>query len=730
MSNRLISLLHIGPTQQIERQIVNNFDIDIKEVKGLLDDMLSELGVNKETAGHIAANSAEIAQLQQRIKDLEQQYPAQELRMEEVEAKYFELDREYSSLTEQQRAQNAEYQAKLSAIKEEYAAELSRVHDIIVGLKSQLNQAVSDIQANIDRGADAEVAAKIENRSLIEEIAQLNSKIRTLEGEKHNRRPIEEYSEPQLNAKEAAAEAARKAEKERKEVARLAAERRKIEEARKAEEQRKEVARLAAERRKIEEAARLVEARRKKAEETARLAEARRKKAEETARKVEEAKRAKQRREAEKTVAKYRRQSANRRGDRHEEDFWKSPPYLLLYTLVVLLLIGSAVVFILEIVGTSSTSLAAINMVKTTFYVSIGFLVIDAVIALLFPGKHLRRNAFTNVLKIAAALLGIATIVVGWITISEGRLSLDTKSSFYDEQYGVLYVELDTGFTAWEIAPEAEDVLILSEHDGLPVTGVHENAARNNSKIKTLTFTPQGNYELGKAAFKGCPYLTIVSFGEDSRFTVHEDVFADCKRLTAVDCGSHSTFTFERSNSFAKNNSFEGCPALSEFRINNSKLIVNTILDIECDNMLFGGETNAVIYVSGGETSYISDNVGGIVVGKDSSVVVVHYSDDIPVHVGTYRFEESFDFDGSTLFTAELVNWVFVQNLDYFALADEIYLPASVTYIPDNFFGDKGDGCTVYYAGSAEDWARLPIGNSGNDNYNNGKVKIVYDYVG
>ena len=42
MSNKMISLFSIGKTQQIGQQVVNNFDLDIEEVKGLLDDLRND----------------------------------------------------------------------------------------------------------------------------------------------------------------------------------------------------------------------------------------------------------------------------------------------------------------------------------------------------------------------------------------------------------------------------------------------------------------------------------------------------------------------------------------------------------------------------------------------------------------------------------------------------------------------------------------------------------------
>ena len=59
-----------------------------------------------------------------------------------------------------------------------------------------------------------------------------------------------------------------------------------------------------------------------------------------------------------------------------------------------------------------------------------------------------------------------------------------------------------------------------------------------------------------------------------------------------------------------------------------------------------------------------------------------------------------------------------------------MYIPKSVTSIPDSFFGDKlfsYNEVKVYYAGSEEEWNNVSINSTNNSNYTNGKVKMIYN---
>ena len=402
------------------------------------------------------------------------------------------------------------------------------------------------------------------------------------------------------------------------------------------------------------------------------------------------------------------------------------------YVLLGIFFVVLGVVFALEIVGAAGNSFATIVMQQVTFYISIALFVADLVFFILMCNETIDvdDHEYSAVIyKVISAVLGVALFVMGCVTLGMGRLSFSVKSTYYDETNGVVYAELDTGYTVWEIKPEQENVTILAELDGLAVTGVHDGAAKNNNKMKTLTFAEDGIYALGSGSFAACSALTEIHFGGSSGSHIWKEVFKNCQRLTNVDCGTDNELIFDDWNAFAD------CPRLAEFHVNDSKLVLNTTLDIDCDKTLFGGETNAVFYVNGGDTSYIADNLGGVVVGKNSKAAVAHYTNNDGsidhVTVGSYRFEEGFDFAGSTFFTVAMHNYVFKQEIIYQALADEIYLPSSVTYIPDNFFGNEGDGCTVYYAGTQEQWEALEVGQNGNDNFlKKDKVSVFYNSQG
>lgn len=154
--------------------------------------VLRELGINEETVKRIADNSADIVRLKQQVEDLQQELAAvranrvvQKLKMDELSAELEELSRQYSSLTEQQRAENTAYREKLADIQEKYSAEILRVRESFVEWQDQTEQAIADIQEILARSAtNAESAAQIENESLIREIIDLKRKIKKLEEKK------------------------------------------------------------------------------------------------------------------------------------------------------------------------------------------------------------------------------------------------------------------------------------------------------------------------------------------------------------------------------------------------------------------------------------------------------------------------------------------------------------------------------------------------------------------
>lgn len=149
---------------------------------------LIDYGIGKEAACHIEQNTADIAWLKQRDKDLQQKLEAvrgnsvaQELKINTLSAEVEELSRLYSALTEQQRAENAEYQEKLANIQEKYSAEISRIKTLSAERNSQIEQVISDIQDMMERGVEKERAAEMANELLVKEITALKREIKELE---------------------------------------------------------------------------------------------------------------------------------------------------------------------------------------------------------------------------------------------------------------------------------------------------------------------------------------------------------------------------------------------------------------------------------------------------------------------------------------------------------------------------------------------------------------------
>ena len=84
-------------------------------------------------------------------------------------------------------------------------------------------------------------------------------------------------------------------------------------------------------------------------------------------------------------------------------------------------------------------------------------------------------------------------------------------------------------------------------------------------------------------------------------------------------------------------------------------------------------------------------------------------------------------------FAGKLMNYrnngVLQEKIMAVALANKIYVPRSVTQIPEYLFGDTGEGCTVYYEGSESEWNALidSLPETGNKNYGEGRVSVKFD---
>ncbi|MGN0813025.1 MAG: leucine-rich repeat protein [Candidatus Coproplasma sp.] len=359
-----------------------------------------------------------------------------------------------------------------------------------------------------------------------------------------------------------------------------------------------------------------------------------------------------------------------------------------MFILAIVSVILGAITFALELGGMFIYSNAGLMLVKVMFFISIAVLIalLVAFIFHVYVCANYEGEVRDVVGWIATAIIGVAIIVLGIVTLASGRMAF--KSITVSEQYGVVYVETKTEYQVWKIEDKVEDVVIMSEIDEKRVTKIRKRASKGNESIRTLSFEV-GSMTIEKGAFSDCGRLTTVTFADNSEYYLGQYAFS-------------------------------GCINLKEFNVGSA--IVKPI-DTNSDDYFIGTHPQT-IKLNGGSIE-LMDSVGTIICDNNSSFTVKEYYD--PVYVDTVVFVDGFDFSDEKEYYNYHTTDFFLSKRSYTAVAKTIYIPSSVTYIPDYLFGDEGEGCKVYYAGSAEDWAKLSIGTTGNSNYSNGKVKMEYN---
>lgn len=385
---------------------------------------------------------------------------------------------------------------------------------------------------------------------------------------------------------------------------------------------------------------------------------------------------------------------------------------------VVVAILSIAVIAAL-VIGILSYSNFTLLIQKVGFFASFAVL-----LGVIFARRVIRRYGYFPKNRMGYTILVIlcliALLLSGFTAI---RGDLGTKSYYVDYANGVVYAEKNNEYVVEKVLNTRTDVTVNTMYDGKHVGKVSSWAARNNSSMVTLTIEGDGDLEIKKGAFKGCSRLAEVTFNSNNAtYTIGKQAFASCHQLKDFTCGNTNELT-------VKKNAFKECPALTTFNVGSSTVIANT--EHDWFTPIFGGGTKAVVHVDGGKISYLADSVGGLVIGNKSVVEISatenYNNKSLVFNAGTVVFVDGFDFNGSTFVLASVGTRMFKEVIFYHPFGDDIYLPASITYIPDNFFGDDGSACRVHFAGTQEQWNSLTIGSSGNSNYTDGKVNVEYN---
>ena len=303
------------------------------------------------------------------------------------------------------------------------------------------------------------------------------------------------------------------------------------------------------------------------------------------------------------------------------------------------------------------------------------------------------------------------------------------KDSGEDDRYSFRAVEaggVTVGYYVSGIGTvDDKDLVIPNRHKGLPVTGIDDYAFYENSEITSVTVSGEIT-EIGDSAFYNCENLksvvlnsTISDMGELS--------FAHCLKLESVTIGNKveeiSYYAFFECESLKEvtipanvksigESAFAFCTSLKKVTFNEGLEYIG-----DC---AFGGCTTLEEFIMPQSVTEIGFGVlmfvggfffDGEVYDSNNSVKKVVMSDnitDIP----------DFAFSGCAI--SEMAIGKKVTKINYSAfygcnLMKSVVIPKSVKSIISYAFYQCYALETVYYEGTAEDWAKISVGKNGNE---------------
>lgn len=270
-----------------------------------------------------------------------------------------------------------------------------------------------------------------------------------------------------------------------------------------------------------------------------------------------------------------------------------------------------------------------------------------------------------------------------------------TEMKYDDLENGIRYTK-DKGEDSFVIAKYLDDLpenlLIRGTINNCPVSGFDPGSFDSNNhdttKVKHMTFEASKKFE-ATFNFKNLIDITMPDSG-NFNITVKSENLKELKLNGAsVTCSLQSSRTIDAA--------IEGgyLSNLTPFGV--MKIKKNSVVET----------------VNSSNSSYKNN---------------YDFSNEIAV------FEDGYNFSDETYCrnTFEYKKYDFFGNLKeeeyrYLPFANIIYIPKSVTYISDRFFGNETPKKEIelHYEGTEEEWKNVRISNDNNDNYS--KVKMYYN---
>lgn len=320
------------------------------------------------------------------------------------------------------------------------------------------------------------------------------------------------------------------------------------------------------------------------------------------------------------------------------------------------------------------------------------------------------ENKYGGLIAVIIAILLIAVGIFSWVwgknQVNGTPPDENTQEVVSD---GLIYTSHLTG---WSVSVPSDysgsELVIPSEHQGKPVLKISDfpalplvkkltiqlgsdQLAVNGQLVQNLTGLNELTLSGGKATLKSGflsegSSLRVISL-QNGSFTLEDRCISDNGHLEALTLESVTL----------NMGAYSGFYTLSV----DTMTVRGTTVSLSATKLLEGLTTMKVgtLYLgNGGNVS--ADSLNGQPVDR-------------------LILEE--DFSASNSSATLRINKVFYA--EQAPLATEIHIPASVTSLPDNFFGQKGD-CTVYYEGLASDFDTVTVSPNGNAAYFNGNVNI------
>ncbi|MBP3605461.1 MAG: leucine-rich repeat protein [Clostridia bacterium] len=392
----------------------------------------------------------------------------------------------------------------------------------------------------------------------------------------------------------------------------------------------------------------------------------------------------------------------------------------LLIALAVLLYLWS---WVSGIIATSNPAAAA--WIFTTGKIAFIF-GIAAGIALICFGFY-----FETFVGIACIVLALGNFALGINLFTPGNI---TESGFvyaYDEKTETLTVRaLKTDGTSpvLDTAELSEDVetVVLSRSlkkngNFASITVKHEGAVTVEEgvffeiEIGRLSIEAE-SISLAKGAFKGSDLGSVTLACETLMLSSEAFTDTEAEVLTLRD----ATVT-------AKKNAFKGCE-IDELVLDGALLPAGANAMANGKKTLFFGCDEFALTLRGGaQTAYFSDTIDLLTLSDTSEILLACYHMDAGKYVQVTVKEAVLTED----FSGKLINYVntgvFTEKVETVALAEKIYIPDTLTVLPDHIFGDTKNGCTVYFEGTEAEWqALISASPNAGRNYSEGRVRIHF----